>query len=329
MAPERAFRNASALSFLLLGLGLMFVSLGLVLADLLDVVTGAYSGESQLQLAFRALSFVVAALFLAIGFQLVRARPRLWSESPEPAWVSAASLRPILRILAATVLLLGVLLLFPDSPYERNGFLASVLVLCGAFVLLATILWARFDVNVRATGAILGFITGGLLVYAQFQGLPKVGGNAPYGPLEAFHLLSPPLFGGLAVCLAAVAAFAYLYVADARRRYAAFLVLGLAALVYGLGLCLGGLAAIFDYPWANFGGATGSEAVVLVAFVAGIALLTAAGVAVLVASLVSFIRSVQILRGAAETPYVTTVARSEPTERPTDSSPVARAREAS
>lgn len=284
MDTTPTYRNAVALSLLLLGVALAALSFGAIVEFLVDAATGQL-GSDYYSWALRALVLGIALLYLAMGLGLLRARPRTTPTGPEPSWVAAGGVFVGARVFSVVLLLLGGALLFNFTDYGRHSDLAAVLMLCGALGFLGSILFRRADPNVRAAGAILAILVGGLLLYAQYalNYTRTIAGT--YGPWEVTSLVLPFALGPVAIIVAACAALTFCYVHTLRAAFAVYLLAGIAALVYGVGIVLASLIAFLDTPWGLFVEASGFRLASLISLTAGIVLLAAAGIATIVAAL--------------------------------------------
>lgn len=298
---ERAFRNAVALSLLLIGLALVAFAIGGVLAFAADAGGLGVQGEQLYDSLFGVAALTVALLFFVIGLSLIRSRPqqRAADDAPVRSWRSPgpAALRAA-RTFGIVLFVLGLMLLFDDAPSGRDTMTAAVLILGGVFGVAGTIMYAKADANVAAVGGVLGVIAGAMLLYGQLAARLPDGTSGTYGAWETTNLVVPPVLGPIAIMVASGCGVAYAYARAPRAALLCFIGLGVAALVYGIGLCLVGLAAVLDVPFYDVSGADDST-LQLLATVAGTALLVAGGVACVVAALIGFVRTARALQDAA------------------------------
>lgn len=295
--PERAFRNAVALSLLLVGLALVCFSIGGVLAFVADIGTFSWQGDAMYDAAFRITVLVIALMYFFVAMSMIQSRPRYATT----ATIAPRSIRPTALMAARTfsliLFLLGVLLLFNFTPYGRDTTLAAVMILAGIFGVAGTIMYAKPDRNVAAVGAVLGIIAALMLLYAQVTVQLPEEPSGTYGAWETTNLIVPPVLGPIAIVVAAGFGVAYAYARTPRMAAVCFIGFGVGALVYGIGLCLVGLATVLDIPWYQFTTTTGNSMLQLLAMTAGLALLVSGGVACIVAALISFVRTARGLQG--------------------------------
>lgn len=296
METQHAYRNALALSLLVVGLAFLFLSIGGLFQTTVDIVNQRYEGESGYEWAYGGIVAVVALFYLFIGISLIQARPRQRVEGSEPAPPEATGStstgwRLPARLLSLSLVLLGVVLLFNFTPYGRDSGLAAVLMLAGGLAFLATLLLHRHDANVQAAGAIVGLLAGALLLYAQLQLTYVAGSPGTWGVGEITNLVLPPVLGALAVILVFLGALLWVYLRSTRVVFAAFLMFALAALVYGSGLMLTNLTAFFDTPWADFVDRPGADVLLLLSLTSGVVLLIGGGLLTIIAAILGLILS--------------------------------------
>jgi hypothetical protein len=312
MAIERGFRNSLAISLLLVGIALVFYSLGSVLEFVANIATFNPRADGY-DAVFRILVLTIAFLYFFIGLSLIRSRPRydtpIQRGAPEPAAVAAPGAFTAAGLFSIILVLFSAIFLFDFTAYGKNPVVAAALLLAGIFGYASTMVYRRPDPNISAVGAICALIAGGLLLYAQVAiPLPSKTSNT-YGTWETTHYVMPPILGPVAVLIAGVAGLVHAYVSHRRFANVSFLVLSVAGLVYGLGLCLVGLTSVFNLSWYQFSTTTGNSMLQLLSMTAGTALLVAGGVACIVAALMGVVRSGQHLKAPPEetrTPSVVT-----------------------
>lgn len=295
METRRAFRNATAMSFLLAGLALVAFAAGGIVQFTRSVPRDPTAVADVSVWSAPAIGLVVAALYLAAGSALIRFRPRLPTDPPPPETPAPflgrdplVALRRAAVIVSLIVALLGILLLAGTGPYPREAALAAVVILAGAFGLVASLVARRPDPNVRATGAVLALLAGALLLYAQLH-LPYVRASpGGFGAWENTNLVIPEVFGPVALMILGLGGLAQAYAPPARRAGGARLGFVGAGLVYGLGAVATNFAAFLDTPWSRFAGSPAADAFLLLALTAGTLLLAAAGVAILVTAVLGF-----------------------------------------
>ncbi|MBI2078761.1 MAG: hypothetical protein HYT80_10405 [Euryarchaeota archaeon] len=311
LRTERAFRNSVALTFLLVGLALLAFSLGAVLQIGFLFGSAPFDVQGGATLA-GATALVCALIYFGISILLLRDRPRPTGDQVPPATASVTSLFRAGLGLCVVVMLLGILFAF-GSALQPDSTRAALLILAGVFGATSITLYRRLDVNVRAAAAIVGFLAGVLLLFAQLRFLNPGEDTGTYNAWEITSLVLPRVFGAVAFMIAALSGLVFAYTRHPRPEFGSFFILSLAALLYGVGVCLAGLAFFFDTPWSAFVQVGGGPLLQLAILTAGTVLLIAGGVCICVASVIGLVRNGQ---GVGQPPTNPTLPATTPTTDP-------------
>ena len=299
---ERVFRNSVALTFLLVGLALLAFSLGAILqiAFLFGNPSFDYPAGAT---PTGAVALVCAFIYFGISMLLLRNRPRPTGDSLLPATTSVTALFRAGLGLCVIVTLLGLVFAFGGG-VQPDSTRAALLILAGVFGAISITLYRRLDVNVRAAAAVVGFLAGVLLLSAQLRFLTPGDDTGTYNAWEITSLVLPRIFGAVALMIAALSGLVFAYSRRPRPEFGSFFILSLAALLYGVGVSLTGLAFFFDTPWSAFVQVGGGPLLQLAILTAGSALLIAGGVCICVASVIGLIRNSQGVSQPPTTPAI-------------------------
>ncbi|HLE47356.1 MAG TPA: hypothetical protein VI818_03590 [Candidatus Thermoplasmatota archaeon] len=299
MTTERAFQNSQALAYVLFGLSLLAFSLGALLQVGLEFATRPFDLAAGTTYA-GTIALLVATIYFGCGVLLLRNRPRAARGTiPARDHPGTILIRGAMG-LGIVVALFGLLFAFASTA-PADSTLASLLILSGLFGVLSCVLYRRNDINVRAAAAIVGFLAGVLLLFAQLRN-PVGGESGSYGTWEMTSLVLPRIFGPIAVMVAALSGLILAYSRSPRPEFGSYFLLSLAALIYGVGLTLAGLAFFFETPWSSFVQVGGADLLTLAILTAGGVILTATGICILNASLIGLVRNGQGIGQPAPAP---------------------------
>jgi hypothetical protein len=272
---EQAYRNLGLASFIVFGVALIMLGASVIALFGYVLSLGRLTTEVS---AISSLLIVAGTLYVVIGMIVMSLGPRFKRE--EMGWG---------RVILSIILYSIILILFAASLFVIDLTSTAILyTIGGVLIIVAALVYIPRSISARVVASIFGLVAISILL-ASIATLP---GNLRfyYDLYQGYgSLIFASTLGSAAFLIACVSALLYAFLAKGGYQRIVFLVLGVTATIFGIGIIVNSLDPLVTLPWRSyFEYAPATLSAIMVLLILALVISTISGFLILATAGISF-----------------------------------------